>query len=386
MILKQKQKLYINKYFDCTYTKFKEFLETRENINLSIDEVRVILRDRYIFSPKTHKSTKRKFRKKLENEIKTAKKKEQEKLKAKLVLAEDAHPRQPRCQYFGEELHIHHWFGKEKTVLHAAIDDATGQVVGLYFDKQETLNGYYNITHQILSKYGILYLIKTDKQTVFEYKKKAPSKVEEDTFTQYAYACKQLGIHIETSSVPEFKPRVERLFQTLQQRLPQELRIAQISTIDEANEFLKQFIIQYNNKFALCINHNKSVFEKQPSEEKINLTLTILCQRVVDSGHLIKFNNEYYRFINKLGNPIYFNKGTKCTVIKALDGQLFATVDESIFALEKISEVQSKSENFDDIEEVKERKIYIPRMIHPWKGKSFEEFVKKQEHRLEDVA
>ena len=115
---------------------------------------------------------------------------------------------------------------------------------------------------------------------------------------------------------------MERLFQTLHQRLPQELRIAQISTIDEANEFLKQFIIQYNNKFALCINHNKSVFEKQPSEEKINLTLAILCQRVVDSGHSIKFNNEYYRFINKIGNPIYFNKGTKCTVIKALDGQL----------------------------------------------------------------
>ena len=84
----------------------KEFLETRENINLSIDEVRVILRDRYIFSPRTHKSTKRKFRKKLENEIKTAKKKEQEKLKNKLVLTEDAHPRQPRCQYFGEELQM----------------------------------------------------------------------------------------------------------------------------------------------------------------------------------------------------------------------------------------------------------------------------------------
>ena len=111
-----------------------------------------------------------------------------------------------------------------------------------------------------------------------------------------------------------------------------------------------------------------------------------MCQRIVDSGHSIKFNNEYYRFINKIGNPIYLNKGTKCTVIKALDGQLFATVAESIFALEKISEVQAKSENFDEFEEAKERKIYIPRMIHPWKGKSFEEFVKKQEHRLENVA
>ena len=382
--------LYINKYFDCTYTSFQEYLETRENIKLSIDEVRVILRDRYIFSPRTHKSTKRKFKKKLEEEIKTANKKEKDALKAKLVIAEEAHPRQPRCQYFGEELQmdacIHPWFGKGKTALHAAIDDATGQVVGLYFDKEETLNGYYQITHQILSKYGIPYLIKTDKRTVFEYKKKASSKVEEDTFTQYAYACKELGIQIETSSVPEFKPRVERLFQTLQQRLPQELRLAQITTIDEANKFLEQFITKYNNKFALCINNNKSVFEKQPSKEKINLTLAVLCQRVVDSCHSIKYNNNYYRLINKVGRPIYFNKGTKCVVIKALNGELYATVDESIFALEKISEVQAKSENFDEIEEIKPRNIYIPRMIHPWKGKSFEEFIKTQEHRLENVA
>lgn len=382
--------LYINKYFACTYTSFQEYLETRENIKLSIDEVRVILRDRYIFSPRTHKSTKRKFKKKLEEEIKTANKKEKDALKAKLVIAEEAHPRQPRCQYFGEELQmdacIHPWFGKGKTALHAAIDDATGQVVGLYFDKEETLNGYYQITHQILSKYGIPYLIKTDKRTVFEYKKKASSKVEEDTFTQYAYACKELGIQIETSSVPEFKPRVERLFQTLQQRLPQELRLAQITTIDEANKFLEEFIIKYNNKFALCINNNKSAFEKQPSEEKINLTLAVLCQRVVDSGHSIKYNNNYYRLINKVGSPIYFNKGTKCVVIKALNGELFATVDESIFALEKISEVQAQSENFDEIEEIKPRSIYIPRMIHPWKGKSFEEFIKTQKHRLENVA
>lgn len=85
----------------------------------------------------------------------------------------------------------------------------------------------------LYTKYGIPYLIKTDKRTVFEYKKKASSRVEEDTFTQYSYACKQLGIQIQTSSVPEFKPRVERLFQTLQQRLPQALRLAQITTIDE---------------------------------------------------------------------------------------------------------------------------------------------------------
>ena len=106
----------------------------------------------------------------------------------------------------------------------------------------------------------------------------------------------------------------------------------------------------------------------------------------MDCGHSIKFKNNYYRFINKSGCPIYFNKGTKCVVVQALNGDLYATIDESIFALEKISEVQAKSENFDDIEEIKPRRIYIPKMIHPWKGKSFEEFINTQEHRKENVA
>lgn len=385
------EQIYLSKYFDCTYTAFSEYLAKDENIFLSVDEVRTILRDRYIFSLRTHKSTRKRIKKQLLKEQQQAKNNtEKANIQAKIVAVEDAHPRQPRCQYFGEELQmdacIHLWFGKTKTALHAAIDDATGQVVGLYFDKEETLNGYYNITHQILTKYGIPYLIKTDKRTVFEYKKKASSKVEEDTFTQYAYACKQLGIHIETSSVPEFKPRVERLFETLQQRLPQELRLAQISTIDEANEFLSTYIKRFNDKFALHINNNKSVFENQPSNEKINLILAILCKRVVDSGHSIKYNKHYYRFINRVGTPIYFNKGTKCIVIKAFDGNLYATVDNSVFALEEISEVQAKSENFDEIEEIKERKVYVPRMTHPWKSKAFEDFVNSQKHRLENVA
>ena len=67
---------------------------------------------------------------------------------------------------------IHLWFGNTKTALHAAIDDATGSLVALYFDNQETLNGYYSITKQILMQYGIPYKFKTDKKTVFEYKKK----------------------------------------------------------------------------------------------------------------------------------------------------------------------------------------------------------------------
>ena len=82
--------LYLNKYFDCTYTSFKEYLDTRENIHLSIDEVRVILRDRCIFSPRTHKKTLKNYRKRLEEEMKVANEQEKKKIQAKIVLAQGA--------------------------------------------------------------------------------------------------------------------------------------------------------------------------------------------------------------------------------------------------------------------------------------------------------
>lgn len=154
----QIEDLYNTKYFDCTYTQFTEFLAEKENIFVSIDEVRCILKERYILSPRSHKITKKNIKKLLmQHKNQATSKKEISKIQASIVAVEDAHPRQPRCIYFGEEVQIdasdHVWFGNQKSQLHAAIDDSTGQVLAAYFDKQETLNGYYNIFYQILTKY-----------------------------------------------------------------------------------------------------------------------------------------------------------------------------------------------------------------------------------------
>ena len=154
----QIEDLYNTKYFDCTYTQFAEFLAERENIFLSVAEVGQILRERYIVSPRTHKITKKNIKKQLTQQQKKAKtKKEANTIQEKIIAVEDAHPRQPRCIYFGEEVQIdasiHPWFANIKSALHAAIDDSTGQVLAAHFDEQETLNGYYNIYYQILIKY-----------------------------------------------------------------------------------------------------------------------------------------------------------------------------------------------------------------------------------------
>ena len=379
--------LYTSKYFDCTYTLFSELLAERENVFISIDEVRNILREAYVLSPKAHKCTKKAVKKELKELQKhQTKKAEIKAIHNKIVEIESAHPRQPRCAYFGEEIQmdasLHVWFGKEKYTLHAAIDDSTGKVVGAFFDKQETLKGYYQVTKQMLETYGIPHKIKTDNRTVFTYKKKSTHLIETDTFTQYSYAAKQLGILLETSSVPEFKPRVERLFGTFQNRLNVYLRLEKIASIEEANEYLKTFIPKYNAQFALQEDNTKNVFEKQLDKHKINLTLAILSPRVVDRGHAIQFKKKYYRFVNSRGTPIFFGKGTKCIVLEAFDGSLFATVEENIFALQEIPQKQAFSENFDDMQEIKTKYIYIPKMIHQWKAKSFEEFVKKQHEKL----
>ena len=384
--------LYSSKYWDCNYRFFTELLLKHENINVSDMTVRNILLQEYLLSPKSHKSTKKQVRKEL-NQLKNQAKSKKEiaKIQSNIVALENAHPRQPRCAYFGEEIQLdaseHIWFGNIKTYLHIAIDDATSTVVGAYLDYQETLNGYYNIFYQILTTYGIPYKFKTDGRTVFEYKRKKSPSEEEDTFTQFSYACHQLGTAIETSHVPEFKARVERVFDTFQSRLPVELRLADITSIEDANKFLGKYIKEFNEQFALCINDTKSVFEKQPDKEKINLTLAVISSRTVDTGHSVSINKQFYQFIAANNLPIYFHKGTKCSVIRSFDGRLFASVDETIYLLEEIPERMEVSENFGNVEKRKSEYIHMPReMAHPWKRKSYEAFVAKQSHRMKQAA
>ena len=110
--------------------------------------------------------------------------------------------------------------------------------------------------------------------------------------------------------------------------------------------------------------------------------MAILSRRTVDTGHSICFKNKHCRTVNSIGTPIYFDKGTKVMVIEAFDKKLYATVEDSIFALEEIPQTQTFYKNFDEILPTEPKKIYIPRMIHPWKRKSFELFTEKQSLKI----
>lgn len=270
--------LYRTKYYGANFRHFSELPEKHEQITVSPPCVSGILESECILSPKVTKAKKKRIKKELEDKKKAARtQKEADGIQASLVDIGDAHPRRPRCAYFGEMQQMdappYEWVPGETWHLHLAVDDATGRITGAWFDTQETLDGYYHVFHQILAAYGIPYKFLTDCRTVFTYKKKNSPSLDEDTCTQFAYACMQLGVALESSSVPQAKGRVERLNQTLQSRLPVELRLAGITAMAAANEFLNSYIKEFNEKFALPFHSSKSVFETQPPDEKIQVKL-----------------------------------------------------------------------------------------------------------------
>lgn len=379
--------LYKNKYQGWNFNHFKEFLKKDENIDVSYDFIYKTLTRAGILSPKARKKTKRAYAKQKlleKKKINLAMSEEQiETIVSHEMALEDSHPRGEKPKYFGEIIEedgsIHMWFGGIKTCLHLAIDKATSTIVGAWFDKQETLNGYYHVFYQILTNYGIPYKFFTDNRTVFNYMSLNPDKrtSEKDVLTQYGYACKQLGIELETSSVSQAKGLIERTNGTFQGRLVNELKLHGITTLEEANKYLLEVFVPYFNKrFAMDYKKFPSVFETSPSKEQINYTLAILTPRKIDNGNSIKYKNKYYQpYLN--GELKCFSPKTECLVIKAFNGDLLVTIDEQVLELRELSRNERFSKEFDEVVEIKEKKKYIPPMSHPWKLSSFKKQMQK---------
>ena len=383
--------LYKNKYQDWNFYHFKEFLEINENIKVSYDFIYKSLTKAGILSPKARKKTKREFKKKqLLEQKKINNTMPDEQINSIVnheIALENSHPRGEKPKYFGEGIEqdgsIHLWFGSIKSCLHLAIDKATSTIVGAWFDYQETLNGYYHVLYQILTKYGIPYKFFTDNRTVFNYMSLNPDKrtSDKDVLTQYGYACKQLGIELETSSVSQSKGLIERTNGTFQGRLVNELKLNGITTIEAANKYLTEVFVPYfNQRFALDYKKFKSVFETTPSEEVINYTLAILTPRKIDNGNSIKYHNKYYQpYLNN--NLKCFLPKTECLVIKAFNGDLLVTIDEQVLELKELNRNERFSKEFDNSVEVKEKKKYIPPMTHPWKLESFKKQLQKSHYQ-----
>ena len=154
-------------------------------------------------------------------------------------------PRLPQegmlIQFDGSE---HTWFGDHKSDLIAAIDDATGKIVAAEFFYGEKSLHCMKVIKKVVDDNGIPEAFYMDQAGIY-------GKVDRDWESQISRAFEQLNINLILASSPQAKGRVERLFRTLQDRLIAELSFYNITTIEEANEFLKGFIERFNKQFGV---------------------------------------------------------------------------------------------------------------------------------------
>lgn len=233
------------------------------------------------------------------------------------------HQRRERKKSEGEMLQgdasYHAWLEDRglKCHLHLFVDDATSKIAGGYFCPEETTEGYYRALMAILETKGRPISIYTDKRGTFTV-----NQGEKRGKTQFARAMQELEVHMILAHSPEAKGRIERVFGTLQERLVWEMRIHQINTIEEANQFLPGFFKEYNSKFAIAPSNPVNAY--RPLNQHTNLKYTLCTKEIrkVTKNLEIEYNSHTYQLMppNDLKAKL---KGAKVVVITTLENELF---------------------------------------------------------------
>lgn len=351
--------LYREYYSGFNYQFFREFLQKNHEIDVSYNYLRNLLLVNNCFSEKLHRKTKKEIRKRMDITLAevSIKKYEEEEYKRSILSLERSHPMQNRKQFFGERVQAdasqHFWVEGVKWQLHGFIDDSTGMIIALYFAKEETLQAYYECTKMMFHKFGTPKEILTDRRTVFWSPKEKESDMHSDSMTQYGFMCSNLGIKLTTTSIPQTKGRIERLWGTLQDRLTKLLKMNNIKTIEDANLYLvEHFIDEYNAKFALQLDDNKNAFITLENDTDINLILSRRFERKVNNGGAIKYMNKYYIPYSK-GVPLVFKTGQSLFIVETFDGNLIANSYSEWFQLVEVDQISTRRDLYKEKEELK---------------------------------
>ncbi len=195
------------------------------------------------------------------------------------------------------------WFkgDTKKYSLHGSVDDATGQITGLYLCKNECLMGYFEMLDRTINNFGIPMSIYADRHTIFQSPNKEKAVFDSSVQvndTQFGRCLKELSIELIPARSPQAKGRIERLWATLQSRLPVEFAIRDISSIDQANEFLANYIYAYNSEFAVEPADSDSMFIRPDSSINLDYLLCIKETRNVDSGGVFSFKNKTFKVVD----------------------------------------------------------------------------------------
>jgi transposase len=204
-----------------------------------------------------------------------------------------AHRRKrPRRPMVGMMLHqdgsSHEWVAGQTWDLIVTMDDATSEIYSAFFVAEEgTMSSFRGLT-DVIAERGLFCALYADRASHYWHTPEAGGKVDKDNPTQVGRAIAQLGIELIAAYSPEARGRSERMFGTLQGRLPGELRLAGITTMDEANRFLQDvYLPEHNARFARLAEETASAFV--PFAGILEDILCVHEERVVGNDNTVRY-------------------------------------------------------------------------------------------------
>jgi hypothetical protein len=291
------------------------------------------------------------------------------------------HQVRERRSCFGELVQIdgspHDWFegrAAECTLL-VFIDDATGQLVQLLFRESESFFSYCQAAEGYFTRYGKPGAFYSDKHGIFRVNQSSAGST--DALTQFGRAMQELDIQIICANTPQATPsrcpsgkgRVERVIQTLQDRLPKELRLRGISSWEAGNAYLPEFITDFNQRFAVQPRSTHDAHRPSSRQDDLAQIFTWQETRTPSKNLTLQFKNVAYQI--QIERPTYAMRNAAVTV--GLDAQENLTLlykgkplKYTIFYKQsKQSEVVQAKQI--DLALLNQAKGHKPAPDHPWR-------------------
>jgi len=286
----------------------------------------------------------------------------------------EVHQMRERRACFGELVQIdgsdHDWFegrGPRSTLL-VYIDDATGQIMELWFVEHESFFGYAQATRHYLERYGRPVAFYSDKHGIFRVNQKQDLGTGEG-ITQFGRALQELDIQIVCANSPQAKGRVERANQTLQDRLVKELRLEGISDRESANAYLETFRQDFNRRFALPPRSSHDAHRPLLANDNLEQILSHQETRTLTKNLTLQYDRATYQ-IQTL-RPSYALHNAKVTVCQKANGEVSILyqnkpLDFTLFQSQPRQAVEVNSKTIDH-ELHHPEKAHKPAANHPWR-------------------
>ena len=200
--------------------------------------------------------------------------------------------RRPRRPMSGMLLHIdgskHRWLQDDCWHdLIVILDDATSEIYYAQLVAEESTRTVMSALREVIETKGLFCALYSDRGSHFFVTVKAGDKVDKSRPTQVGRAMKELGVQMIAAYSPQARGRSERSFGTWQGRLPQELRLAGIATVEDANRFLReQYIARFNEQFTIAAEQKGTAF-RRTGRSDLDWIFTVQTERVVAKDNTV---------------------------------------------------------------------------------------------------